>query len=105
FTQPGYSGECKAARDTFPAVNRLADTLRAAGGHVIWVQTCSDGADTFWEHFQRDLLRPELGKKRLEELSAKHSGFELAPGVHATDDDVRVVKKYYSALATDSSNL
>lgn len=105
FTQPGYMGECKAARATFPAVNRLANALRNAGGHVIWIQTCSDSADTFWAHLQHDLLKPELSQKRLEQLSAQHSGFQLAAEVDAAEADTRVIKKYYSALATDSSNL
>lgn len=105
FTQPGYMGECKTARATFPAVNRLADALRNAGGHVIWIQTCSDGADTYWAHFHQDLLKPELSQKRLEQLSAQHSGFQLAAEVNAAEEDTRVIKKYYSALAYDSSNL
>ena len=105
FTQPGYMGECKAARATFPAVNRLADALRNAGGHVLWVQTCADDADTFWVHFHQDLLKPELSQKRLEQLSAGHSGFELAADLNADDEDARVIKKYYSALAPNSSNL
>ncbi|MCL4183448.1 MAG: isochorismatase family protein, partial [Burkholderiaceae bacterium] len=59
YTQPGYLGECAPARATFPAVNRLADALRAAGGHVIWVQTTSDGAEAFWSHHHAHMLTPE----------------------------------------------
>lgn len=105
FTQPGYMGECKTAAATFPAVNHLADALRSAGGHVIWVQTCADKADTFWPHLHHDFFKPELSQKRLEQLSAQHLGFELAAGVNATKDDARVIKKYYSALAPNSSSL
>lgn len=105
FTQPGYMGECKAAPATFPAVNKLANALREAGGHVIWVQTCADNADTFWAHFHHDMLKPELSQRRLTEMSVDHPGYELAADLDAAPTDTRVVKRYYSALAPNSSNL
>src|SRR5690606_5237736 len=37
--------------------------------------------------------------------SAQHSGFQLAAQVNASEADTRVIKKYYSALASGSSNL
>ena len=105
YTQPGYLGECAPARPTFAAVNRLAAALRAAGGHVVWVQTCSDGADAFWSHHHGHMLTPERSARRLRELSASHPGFALAPGLDARAEDARVVKRCYSALAPGSSAL
>jgi nicotinamidase-related amidase len=105
YTQPGYLGECAAARGTFPAVNRLADALRAAGGHVIWVQTSADGADDFWSHHHAHMLTPQRSARRLRELASDHPGFELAPGLHVTADDARVTKRCYSALTPGSSRL
>ena len=105
YTQPGYLGECAPARSTFPAVNRLANCLREAGGHVIWVQTCSDGADAFWSHHHAHMLTPERSRRRLRELSREHSGFEIAPGLEPDPQDVRVIKRCYSALVPGSSQL
>lgn len=105
FTQPGYQGECPAARDTFGAVNRLAQAVRDAGGTVIWIQTSSDGADTFWSHHHAYMLTPERSARRLEELASGHSGFALAPGLDARAEDLRVVKRCYSALTRGSSRL
>ena len=105
YTQSGYLGECAASRATFGAVNRLAGALRAAGGHVIWVQTCADGAEDFWSHHHAYMLTPERSARRLRELSRAHPGFELAPGLDAAAEDVRVVKRCYSALAPGSSSL
>jgi len=105
YTQPGYLGECAPARETFGAVNRLAAALRAAGGHVIWVQTCADGADVFWSHHHRHMLTPERSARRLRELASTHSGFQLAPGLDVQPDDPRVVKRCYSALSPGSSSL
>lgn len=105
YTQPGYLGECAPARATFGAVNRLAGALRAAGGSVVWVQTCSDGADQFWSHHHAHMLTPERSARRLRELSRDHAGFQIAPGLDAQPGDARVVKRCYSALAPGSSAL
>lgn len=105
FTQPGFMGECKFAPATFPAVNRLASALRQAGGHVIWVQTCSDNADEFWSHFHNEMMLPDRSQRRLDEMSVGHPGYELAPGLDARPEDTRVIKRYYSALSPGSSNL
>lgn len=105
YTQPGYLGECAPSRATFPAVNRLADALRAAGGHVIWVQTSADGADDFWSHHHAHMLTPERSARRLRELASTHAGFQIAPGLTPQPQDVRVVKRCYSALVPGSSNL
>lgn len=105
YTQPGFQSECSASRDTFDAVNRLAGALRAVGGTVIWVQTCSDGADAFWSHHHQTMLTPERSARRLRELSAGHEGFALASVLDAKSEDPRVVKRCYSALAPGSSSL
>jgi nicotinamidase-related amidase len=105
YTQPGFQGECAAARDTFEQVNALADALRAAGGHIVWVQTCSDGADQFWSHHHQHMLTPERSARRLRELSGTHAGFQFPPGLSVNPQDSRVIKKTYSALAPGSSRL
>lgn len=105
FTQPQYQGYCAGAQALFPAVNRLAGALRRAGGLVVWVQTCSDGADVFWSHHHRSMLTAERRARRLAELSASHPGYQLPPGLDVQEDDARVVKRCYSALTPGSSNL
>lgn len=105
YTQPGYLGECAPSRATFPAVNRLANALRAAGGHVIWVQTSADGADDFWSHHHAHMLTPARSARRLRELASTHEGFQIAPGLEPQPEDERVVKRCYSALVPGSSRL
>ena len=105
YTQPGYQAECPPARATFAAVNRLAHALREAGGTVIWIKTSSDGADTFWSHHHAYMLTPERSARRLHELSSSHAGFDIAPGLEPHEDDPRVIKRCYSALAPGSSRL
>ena len=105
FTQPGYQGECTAARATFPAVRKLAAAMRAAGGHVIWVQTSADGADGFWSHHHHYMLTPERSARRLVELGAQHAGYAIPEALAPQPTDVRVTKRTYSALAPGSSSL
>lgn len=105
YTQPGFMGECAPARATFGKVNQLAAAVRAAGGTVVWVQTASDGADRFWSHHHAHMLTPERSARRLRELARAHAGFEIAPGLDAQREDLRVVKRCYSALVPGSSTL
>lgn len=105
FMAPGYQGEVAAARTTVPTVNRLAATLRAAGGSVVWVQTAADGADVFWSHHHAHMLTPERSRRRLEELSSSNPGFALCPDLATDAADPRVVKRCYSALVPGSSDL
>ncbi len=105
YTQPGFQAECAAARATFGTVNRLANALRSAGGHVVWVQTSSEGAAERWSHHHQHMLTPERSARRLRELAPGHAGFELAPGLEPHPDDARVCKCSFSALAPGSSDL
>jgi ureidoacrylate peracid hydrolase len=105
FMMPGYLGECAAARATIPAVNRLAANLRQAGGTVVWIQTASDDADTFWSHHHADMLTPERSQRRLDELRSGSPGFALHADLDVKPEDMRVVKRCYSALVPGSSSL
>ncbi len=105
YTQPGFQGECAPARSTFGTINKLTRTLRSAGSHIIWVKTCSDGADQFWSHHHRYMLTPQRSQRRLNELSVDHAGFQIAPGLDVDPLDTQVIKRCYSALTPGSSTL
>ncbi|AWP76861.1 isochorismatase family cysteine hydrolase [Bordetella bronchiseptica] len=105
FTLPGYQGECAAARAIVQPINRLCAAVRAAGGSVVWVQTASDHADSFWSHHHGVMLTPERSKRRLETLKRDSEGYALHPDMDARAEDVRVTKRFYSAMAPGSSEL
>ena len=105
FTMPGYQGECAPARAIIPAVNRLATSLRAAGGTVVWIQTSADGADQFWSHHHAQMLTPDRSQRRLRELATDSPGFDLHPDLDVRSEDLRIVKRCYSALTEGSSDL
>jgi len=105
YTLPGYQGECEAARTIIEPVNRLCAAVREAGGVVVWVQTASDNADVFWSHHHGVMLTRERSRRRLQTLRRDSPGFVLNDELRTTDDDWRVVKRFYSALAPGSSEL
>lgn len=105
YMMPGYQGECAPSRAIIPAVNRLAASLRAAGGTVVWVQTSADGADEFWSHHHALMLKPERSERRLRELASGTAGYALHSDLEVKPEDLRVVKRCYSALTEGSSDL
>ncbi|AXA73198.1 MULTISPECIES: isochorismatase family cysteine hydrolase [Achromobacter] len=105
FTLPGYQGECAPAREIIAPINRLCDAVRAAGGTIVWVQTASDNADSFWSHHHGVMLTPERSARRLETLRRDAPGYALHHDLHAHDADLRVTKRFYSAMAPGSSEL
>ena len=105
FTEPGFQGECAPARGVIAPINRLCASLRDAGGTVVWVQTASDNADTFWSHHHGVMLTPERSRRRLETLNRDAPGYALHPEMDARPGDLRVTKRFYSALAPGSSEL
>ncbi|WP_447917692.1 isochorismatase family protein [Achromobacter aegrifaciens] len=105
FTLPGYQGECAPAREIIAPINRLCDAVRDAGGTIVWVQTASDNADLFWSHHHGVMLMPERSARRLETLRRDAPGYALHPDLRAHDTDLRVTKRFYSAMAPGSSEL
>ncbi len=39
FVAEGFPAEVPLSREIVPVINRLAKTIRAAGGQVVWIQT------------------------------------------------------------------
>ena len=69
FMADGQFGCCPVARDIVPNVNRLAQALRAAGGHVVWIQNAAP-AETLenWANLH-EMYSPENKQRRLEGLT------------------------------------
>jgi ureidoacrylate peracid hydrolase len=105
FVAPGYLGETPMARTIVPAINRLAAGLRRRGGHVVWMMNST--ADTWdsWSVFNRDLLRPEVSRRRYETMAEAHEGHRLWPLVELMPEDARLTKKRFSAFIPGSSDL
>lgn len=105
FMMPGIPSEVPDAREIVPAVNRAAAAVRAAGGTVAWVGTSSRGAEVFWSHRINELMSPEASKGQLEMLDPDAEGFQLWKELEVEPDDLRITKRFYSAMSQGSSSL
>ena len=105
FMKEGYMGEVPMAREIVPGVNRLADAVRSAGGHVVWIQNSTNNTRQSWSVFHEDLLSPQKQKLRYATLAEEHEGHELWPALDVRTQDAKIIKKRFSAFIQGSSNL
>jgi len=107
FLAPGAPSEVPAAREIVPAVNRLAATVRAAGGVVAWSQaTFPDGAaHGGWPEFFRDLVPPAIAGAILDALSAGAPAHRLWSGLEVAAADLVFPKRRFSAFTRGASGL
>jgi ureidoacrylate peracid hydrolase len=105
FCAAGFPAEVPLSREIVPNINRLARTMRAAGGTVVWVQTDSAEALTRWGNHHKHMLTPERVEKRLAGLAASAEGFALFGDLEPMPNDLRVRKVTYSAFMPGSSDI
>lgn len=106
FLAPGAGGETPPARAIVPAVNRLASSLRDAGGVVVWVRTLfTEAALLTIPHFHSTLLTPDRFAARSAALAEDADGSALWPALDVRDGDLIVRKTRYSAFIQGASDL
>jgi nicotinamidase-related amidase len=96
---------CPDAREIVPAVNRLAEATRAAGGAVFWIKnTFDETCLTEWSVMQ-DISTAEGRARRAAAMSENTKGHELWPALDVRPED-EIVKKYrFSAFLPGASPL
>jgi len=105
FCAPGFPAEVAASRATVPAINRMAQALREAGGCVAWVQTTARGATERWARHHQFMLEPGRVQARLAKLAEDAEGFRLFPELDSQPSDLFARKIMYSAFISGSSDL
>lgn len=104
FCAPGASIEVPVARSIVPNINRLAASVRSAGGLVVWVQmTIKDEAD--WPVFLSALVDTGNSARILAELRPGSEGHRLWPDCEAKPTDVIVAKNRFSAFLPSACGL
>lgn len=92
------------ATSIVPVINRLVDAVRDAGGTVAWIYqdngAPAEGFDLYAAVFGEQAATWSAGI-----LTPGSPDYELWDDLHATDDDLRVPKRQYSALIPGSSVL
>lgn len=96
---------CDMAPEIIPQINRLAQTVREAGGVVVWIQTaCTAGDKITWSNAHK-ITRPERAEMRYRALARGSEGYALHPDMDARPDDLYVEKHRFSAFLQGSSDL
>ncbi|APW39748.1 hypothetical protein RD110_23205 [Rhodoferax koreense] len=106
FMAPGQPGELAQARAIVDNVNRLAGTLREAGGHVVWVRHTHGGpaAGQPWPRFL-EFAAAGWGQALNAALVPGGEGHALYPALQTRPEDDVVDKTRFSALIQGSSDL
>jgi ureidoacrylate peracid hydrolase len=106
FMMPGVGhAVCDMARDIVPNINRLARTVRATGGTVVWIKTrFTEASLKEWSN-SYGILLPDRKAKRIEALSPGGKGYELWDALEVRPEDLMVDKERFSAFLPESSNL
>lgn len=96
---------CPMAQSIVPAVNRLADALRQAGGGVFWVQNQHDeSCDRDWSVMQA-MATPASRARRVASMTPGSAGHALWPALDVRPGDEIVAKRRFSAFIRGSSDL
>jgi ureidoacrylate peracid hydrolase len=93
------------ARDIVPAVNRLAASVRAAGGGVFWIKNTHDERCLSEWSVAHAMATPVARDKRIAAMSEGTQGHELWPGLEVRPEDEIVNKYRYSAFLPGMSDL
>ena len=105
FCAQGFPAEVPLSREIVPNINRMAKTVRAAGGAVVWIQTTAVGALEHWRNYQTRMLTRHRQQARLAGLDEASEGFKLFPALEVLPGDIRVKKISYSAFMPGSSDI
>lgn len=106
FVEPGAPLEVAAARDIVPNVNRLAATMRDAGGTVAWVRMTfgPDELATAWTVFL-SVNGGSDGAATFNSIEPGKPGHRLWHQLDVDDRDLVVDKSRFSAFIQGSSDL
>ncbi len=106
FMAPGQPAETPLAREIVPAVNRLADATRAAGGTVVWIQnTITPESIQSWSVWFGDFGTGEWGPRMQRAFTPGDFGHAIYPGLQVRPGDLTVRKTRFSAFVQGASDL
>jgi ureidoacrylate peracid hydrolase len=106
FVAPGAAAEVPAARRIVPTINRLAESVRARGGRVVWVLMQHQPRDArAWSVFFRGFLSPAQSASLIEALRPDRPGSALWRDMDRRDGDWTAIKNRFSAFIQGASDL
>lgn len=105
YMATGQQAACPVAQRIVPNVNRLAETLRRAGGIVIWLQNLVPGESLRSWSVVHERFHEEARMVRMESLQPDAWPFQLWSQLETRPEDIRVTKRRYSAFIPGSSDI
>jgi ureidoacrylate peracid hydrolase len=106
FMAPGVVAEIAEAREIVPAVNAISETLRAAGGTVVYIQnTFDEEAVRTWSTYFDHFCSPSRRQRMIEAFTPGSEGHALWPGLDVQPEDLQVRKRRFGAFAPGASGL
>ena len=105
YIAAGQLAACPVAQQIVPNVNRLAETVRRAGGIVIWLQNLVPGESLQSWSVVHERFTEDLRMVRLESLQPDAWPFQLWSQLKVRPEDIRVTKRRYSAFIPGSSDI
>ena len=106
FMAPGAVAEIAEARVIVPAVNRISQALRAAGGQVVYIQnTLDDEAIRTWSTYFEHFCSPSRRQRMIEAFTPGAEGHALWPDLDVRAEDLKVRKRRFGAFVAGSSDL
>lgn len=105
FLLPEFPAAVPSAPATIPAINKLCQSVRAAGGWIVWVQTSSENSDVQLSVHYNETVTPARKRRRMECLDPASPGYALHSALDVQSEDARIQKLCYSALVQGSSTL
>ena len=106
FMASGQPAEIAQAREIVPAVNRLAQATRAAGGTVAWIQnTITPESERSWSVWLGNFADREWGPRMRQAFAPGDFGHALYPDLDVLPGDLTVRKTRFSAFVQGSSDL
>jgi ureidoacrylate peracid hydrolase len=106
FMAPGAVAEIAQAREIVPAVNRISEAVRDAGGLVVYIQNTFDEVairtwSTYFDHF----CSPSRRQRMIEAFTPGADGHALWFGLDVRPQDLKVCKRRFGAFVPGSSDL
>ncbi len=106
FLEPGAPAEVPMARTIVANINRLADTLRVAGGTVAWVLiTFTPSIFDEWSAFFGRMFPGPAARQVVDQLTEGSSGHRLWPDLRTAPGDLVVKKNRFSAFLPQASDI
>lgn len=106
FCKPGEASEVPVSRAIVPNINRLAASLRAAGGIVVWITSEFTPEEIRgWDAFFDNFYSPERRDRVARSLAPGGSGAPIWKELDVQKNDWTCIKKRFSALIQGASDL